>query len=116
LRIVSTLDICGFGRDTPELETALDNLRRFVSAGGEVVYGTDLGNGGIPPGIHPREVVLLTEAGIRGDACLAALARAPLASGAPADLVVLGGDPFEGIEAFTDVRLVMRAGRIVGPG
>jgi hypothetical protein len=30
--------------------------------------------------------------------------------------VVLGGDPFEGIEAFTDVRLVMRAGRIVGPG
>ncbi len=116
LRIVSTLDICGYGRDTPELTTALDNLRRFVEAGGEVVYGTDLGNGAIPPGIHPREVALLAEAGITGDALLAALARAPLVSGAPADLVVLGSDPLEGIEAFTDVRLVMRAGRIVGPG
>lgn len=116
VRIVSTLDICGYGHDTPELRTALDNLRRFVAEGGEVVYGTDLGNGAIPPGIHQREVALLNEAGVTGDALLAALARAPLASGAPADLVVLGGDPLEGIEALTDVRLVMRAGRIVGRG
>ena len=34
LRIVSTLDILSFGRDTPEIRTALDNLRRFHVAGG----------------------------------------------------------------------------------
>ena len=50
MRIVSTLDILSFGRDTAELRVALDNLRRFHDAGGEVVYGTDLGNGPIPSG------------------------------------------------------------------
>ena len=49
LRIVSTLDILSFGRDTPEIRTALDNLRRFHVAGGRITYGTDLGNGSIPP-------------------------------------------------------------------
>jgi len=33
LRIVSTLDISSFGRDTPEIRVALDNLRRFHAAG-----------------------------------------------------------------------------------
>ena len=59
MRIVSTLDIQSYGRDTPEIRTALDNLRRFHAAGGEVSYGTDLGNGPIPAGIHTREVLLL---------------------------------------------------------
>ena len=50
LRIVSTLDIHSFGRDTPAIRTAIDNLRRFHAAGGTVIYGTDLGNGPSPPG------------------------------------------------------------------
>ena len=53
MRIVSTLDILSFGRDTPAIRTALDNLRRFHDAGGTVIYGTDLGNGAIPAG-HRR--------------------------------------------------------------
>ena len=53
LRIVSTLDIHSYGRDTPEIRAAIDNLRRFHAAGGTVIYGTDLGNGP-DPGRHPH--------------------------------------------------------------
>lgn len=110
MRIVSTLDITSFGRDTPELRIALDNLGRFLGAGGEVVYGTDLGNGSAPPGIHRREVLLLREAGLDPDGVLQAMVRAPLIPGAPADLLVLGADPLEDLRAFDDIRLVVRGG------
>jgi imidazolonepropionase-like amidohydrolase len=113
LRIVSTLDIHGADGDTTPLEVALDNLRRFVSAGGEVVYGTDLGNGPIPPGIHVREIALMMRAGVTGERLLEALVRAPLEPEAPADLIALGMDPFERVEAFADRRLVVRSGRVV---
>jgi imidazolonepropionase-like amidohydrolase len=113
LRIVSTLDIHGHGTDTPQLDAALDNLRRFAAAGGTVVYGTDLGNGSIPPGIHVRECALLLEAGLSVDQLLGAATRAPLTDGAPADLVVLAADPFETVGAFDAPRLVVRAGRVV---
>jgi len=113
LRIVSTLDITSFGRDTPELGQALRNLERFLAAGGEVVYGTDLGNGSIPPGIHTRELQLLRRAGLDPDGVLQALIRAPLAVGAPADLIGLGADPLEDLRAFDDLSVVIRAGRIV---
>ena len=92
LRIVSTLDILSFGRDTPEIRTALDNLRRFHDAGGEVIYGTDLGNGP-SPGIHTRELQLLAEAGPQIPSAPTLMVRAPLAAGAPADLIVLFWDP-----------------------
>jgi imidazolonepropionase-like amidohydrolase len=115
LRIVSTLDICGFGDDTPALRIALGNLRRFVAAGGDVVYGTDLGNGTIPPGIHARELALLLEAGVTSERLLEAVTRAPLAPDAPADVIALGMDPLETVEAFDDRRLVVRAGRVVLP-
>src|SRR5215217_1880935 len=61
-RIVSTLDIWSFGEVTEELRVACDNLTRFRNAGGRVVYGTDLGNGAVPPGIDVREAFLLHEA------------------------------------------------------
>jgi imidazolonepropionase-like amidohydrolase len=113
LRVVSTLDIHSYGRETPALLTALDNLRRFHEAGGTVTYGTDLGNGPIPPGIHARELGLLGEAGLSPDEVLASLARAPLDAGAPADLIALGSDPLLDLRAFDDLRLVVRAGRLV---
>jgi len=113
LRIVSTLDIHGSDGDAIPLEVALDNLRRFVSAGGEVVYGTDLGNGPIPPGIPVREIALMMRAGVTGERLLEALVRAPLEPEAPADLIALGMDPFETVEAFADRRLVVRSGRVV---
>jgi imidazolonepropionase-like amidohydrolase len=113
LRVVSTLDICSFGQDTPAIRTALDNLRRFHGAGGTVIYGTDLGNGSIPPGIHTRELRLMVEAGLEFEEVLEALVRAPIEPGAPADLVVLGENPLDDLSAFDDIRIVIRAGRVV---
>ena len=113
LRIVSTLHIHAHGADTPELLMALDNLRRFHEAGGSVIYGTDLGNGPIPPGIDPAELVLLARAGLEPDEVLAALVRAPIEVGAPADLIVLARDPLRDLTAFAELRLVVRAGRVV---
>jgi imidazolonepropionase-like amidohydrolase len=113
LRIVSTLDILSFGRDTPEIRTALDNLRRFHVAGGTITYGTDLGNGSIPPGIHTREALLMVEAGLEPEEVLEAMIRAPLEPDAPADLIGLPASPLDDLRALDGVRLVIRAGRIV---
>ena len=102
-----------FGRDTPEIRTALDNLRRFHVAGGTIIYGTDLGNGSIPPGIHTREALLMVEAGLEPEEVLEAMIRAPLEPDAPADLIVLRASPLEDLRALDDVQLVIRAGRVV---
>jgi imidazolonepropionase-like amidohydrolase len=112
-RIVSTLDIQSFGGDTPEVRTAVDNLRRFHAAGGVVLYGTDLGNGPVPPGIDPREVYLLREAGLQTEAILQAMARGPLQRNAPGDLIALDRNPFEELDALEDLRLVVRGGRLI---
>ena len=96
--------IPSYGHDTPQIRTALDNLRRFHAAGGTVIYGTDLGNGAIPPGIHTRELQLLVEAGLEYEEVLESMVRAPLAPGAPADLLVLGADPLDDLAAFDDIR------------
>jgi imidazolonepropionase-like amidohydrolase len=114
VRIVSTLDIWSFGNVTPELRTAADNMARFRAAGGTVVYGTDLGNGAIPPGIDVREVLLLRETvGMTADEILEALVAGPLESGGPADLIALARDPREDLTALGDLKLVIRAGRVV---
>ncbi|MGV8911768.1 MAG: amidohydrolase [Rhodoglobus sp.] len=70
---ISTLDIHGYGQHGQEFEIASDNLRRFHSAGGAVRYGTDMGNGDLPPGLNQRELSALQDAGIRNDSLLRAL-------------------------------------------
>ena len=113
-RIVSTLDIWSFGQVTEELRVACDNLTRFRNARGTVVYGTDLGNGPIPAGIDVREAFLLHEAcRMPVDDVLAAMTAGPIREGAPADLIALRADPFDDLAALGDLRLVMRAGRLV---
>lgn len=52
---------------------ALANARRFVAAGGRLVYGTDMGNGDGPVGVRRAEVLALGEAGLRGSALIEAL-------------------------------------------
>ena len=113
MRIVSTLDIHSYGRDTPQLRVALDNLRRFVLAGGRVAYGTDLGNGPIPPGISQGEAAHLVAAGLDPEAILEAMTFRPLAAGEPADLIALPGNPLEDLGALRSVQLVVRRGRRV---
>lgn len=83
-RWISTLDI--HGPDTAELESAVGNLRRFHEAGGEVLYGTDLGNGDRPVGVNPRELELLRRAGLRNRDLIHAL-TAPFPAPLPEDRV-----------------------------
>ena len=64
MRWISTLDIHGWGTTTPDRVTAVGNLRRFLEYGGTVRYGTDLGNGPLVPGINPREIRALQDAGL----------------------------------------------------
>jgi imidazolonepropionase-like amidohydrolase len=113
--ICSTLDIQSYGQRTPQLDVALDNLRRLVQAGGRVRYGTDLGNGPIPPGIHLREVLHLAAAGLSAESVLTAMAGWRLRDGAPGDLLALAGNPLEDLGAFGEVRLVIRSGRVRRP-
>lgn len=71
---ITTLDIHGWGAPTPERATAIENLRRFAAAGGEVLYGTDLGNGPLPVGVNTRELRGMREAGMPPAAILRAIA------------------------------------------
>jgi imidazolonepropionase-like amidohydrolase len=112
VRIVSTLDIHSYGEITLELRTAVENLFRFRQAGGAVLYGTDLGNGPIPPGIHAREAHHLSAARLANDEILGAMTAWSLHPGSRGDLVALGGDPLEDLEALGDVLLVIRGGRM----
>ncbi len=95
--VISTLD--AFGGDTPTLE----NLARLRAAGASVVYGTDLGNTGIPA-IDRNELELLMRIGMDGDAILAAATASPaklwgfdelgsLDVGKRASFLVLAADP-----------------------
>jgi imidazolonepropionase-like amidohydrolase len=64
MRWISTLDMHGWGVPTPDLATAVANLRRFLEYGGTVRYGTDLGNGPLVPGVNPREIRAMQAAGL----------------------------------------------------
>lgn len=112
VRIVSTLDIHSYGEVTPALRTAVDNLFRFHHAGGTVLYGTDLGNGPIPAGIHLREAQHLSMARLSPEEILGAMTAWRLHPGSRGDLVALGGNPLEDLDALGDVRAVIRSGRV----
>lgn len=71
---VSTLDIHGWGDFGEDFAVANDNARRFHAAGGDIRYGTDLGNGPLPLGINHRELLALEHAGLDLDALLGAIA------------------------------------------
>jgi imidazolonepropionase-like amidohydrolase len=70
---ISTLDIHGWGEPDDDFDRAVDNLRRFHAAGGQALYGTDLGNGPLPVGLNRRELDALLGAGLSGDDVIRAL-------------------------------------------
>ena len=120
MTVVPTLSI-RFGRDR---EVAIANLARFSAAGGNVVYGTDLGNEGPLPGIDRREVLSLVAAGFSAtdivrSATVTAAAHLGLASkglldvGEDADVVAVPVDALEEPERLCDVKMVWREGRRV---
>jgi len=119
MRIVPTLSI----RSGKDQKIAIGNLAKFIAAGGEVIYGTDLGNDGPEPGIDAREVAAMARAGmtsldiirsatVDSAAWLALGDRGYLAEGMRADVVGLPlsarGEPSD----LTEVQLVVRAGLV----
>jgi imidazolonepropionase-like amidohydrolase len=69
-RWISTLDI---HQDDPEARNARANLSAFAAAGGQVLYGTDLGNGERRVGIIAGELAALHACGVHGEALIATL-------------------------------------------
>lgn len=120
IAVVPTLS-CRFGHD---LQLAIENLARFVAAGGRVIYGTDLGNEGPRPGIEEREVEAMAAAGIAPmDIVRSATVDSArwlgletigvLEPGMTADLVAVRGDATADAAALGNVELVVRRGRVV---
>jgi imidazolonepropionase-like amidohydrolase len=120
MSVVPTLAI----RSGEELQVALGNLRNFSQRGGRVVYGTDLGNAEIAPGIDERELLLMAAAGmspleiVRSATVGAAEwlkldATGILEAGRDADIIAVGGDPLDHLGALSDVKMVFRRGRRV---
>ncbi|MEV0901048.1 amidohydrolase family protein [Actinoplanes sp. NPDC049802] len=103
---ISTLDIHGWGEPDPAAEVAVGNLRRFLEFGGSVRYGTDLGNGPLPPGVNPREIRLLLSAGLTPDGVLTAMTE----TGSSTICWVPGGLD---LAALPDS---LATARVVGPG
>jgi cytosine/adenosine deaminase-related metal-dependent hydrolase len=98
--------------------------RIAYEAGVSIGTGTDFAGPGLVPGFSlRREVELLAEAGLPPHAALWAATRGPgveqgadpltgdIVVGAPADLVLLAANPFEGLEALSDIVGVGLRGR-----
>jgi imidazolonepropionase-like amidohydrolase len=88
--------------------TAIDNIRRFRALGGQVVYGTDMGNGPTPAGANATEILALGAAGLAGDALLAALCGPP-AGQQPAGRLLVSPHPLpvsaaDAVAWFADCR------------
>lgn len=106
--------------------TAIKNLRAFATAGGTVVYGTDLGNEGPLPGIDRREIEAMHAAGMTAAEIIRSatvtartvlqLQSGLLEEGLPADLIAVPMEATRSPGALADVKFVMRGGRLVrGP-
>jgi imidazolonepropionase-like amidohydrolase len=103
------------------VDTAVGQLRAWVSRGGAVLFGTDLGAVEYDPS---EEYVLMAAAGMSFRDILASLTTAPaerfggmgkIAKGSAADLVVFQGDPSSDIRSLASVRYTIRSGKIVFP-
>lgn len=101
-------------------EVRIENLRKFHDAGGRVIYGTDMGNTGPPPGIDPTELMLMHEAGMSVEEVLASATssaarhlglkdRGVIEAGTLADLVLIDGDPRDDFRVLSNVVRVFRS-------
>jgi imidazolonepropionase-like amidohydrolase len=105
-------------------EGILREVKSYSDAGGQILFGTDVGYLTNYP-LLTREFELLARAGLTFDQILAALTTASaarfgfaattghVAVGQDADLVVLNGDPTRDIKAFSRVALTLRSGNII---
>ena len=122
LRLLPTLH-CRDAGPSEEREAAQWFLRRWVELGGEVAYGTDLGNACTAPAVDGRELALLSAGGMTpAQVVVAATSRAAdaigawditgrVAPGLRADLLVLDEDPLADPSALARPRWVIAGGR-----
>jgi imidazolonepropionase-like amidohydrolase len=105
------------------LTTAIEQLRRWVNAGGDVLFGTDVGY--MSEYDPTDEYVFMSQAGMNVGQILASLTTAPAArfgdsarlgrieAGLVADLTIVRGDPVRDIRALADVQYVVRDGAVI---
>lgn len=124
---VTTIELwyhIGFGFEV----VAIENLRRFVEAGGKVALGTDFAGyvGDFDLGMPIREIGYMADSGMAPMEIIVAATRnaarvcdrendlGTLEVGKIADILVVNGNPLEDIEgALTDVRLVVHNGIVI---
>ena len=107
--------------------SAAANAADLVQAGVDLRYGTDLGNTGTRPGVDPRELDRLADAGLGRLGALRAATEAAAAApgirgrtgrlrpGEPAALVMLPGDPLCEPGLWSTVEAVVADGRLLLP-
>jgi imidazolonepropionase-like amidohydrolase len=105
------------------LKLIVEQLRAYASAGGQILFGTDVGY--IDQVDTSEEFDLMSHAGMDFKQILAALTTNPaqrfgfdqrsgrLLSGFEGDIVVLDGDPAQDARAFARVRYTIRAGKLI---
>ena len=102
-------------------QIGVEQVRAFVEAGGEVLFGTDVG---YMQDFDPTEEYLkMSQAGMSWRQILASLTTVPakrfgrgtgtLAVGQPANLVVLSRDPSQDATAFAAVDVTIRGGYVI---
>jgi imidazolonepropionase-like amidohydrolase len=108
-------------------EAAIDNLGRFVKAGGKVALGTDYEgyNSRFDLGMPIREIRWMKKAGMTPLQIIVAATKnasfvcnltneiGTLEKGRIADILIVRGDPLEDIEALLDPRMVIHNGQII---
>ena len=115
------------GRPAPRIEkfisTPLEQLRVYSEAGGQIVFGTDLGF--ITDYDPTEEYLLMARAGMSFRQILASLTTSPakrfgfshragrIAPKMDADLVLIAGDPEADIRALSNVKYTLRKGRVI---
>jgi imidazolonepropionase-like amidohydrolase len=111
--------------DGPDFNEGIPReVKKYSDAGGEILFGTDVGYLTDYPELT-KEFGFLAQGGLTFSQILAALTTAPaarlgfagrtgrVARGQDADLVVLEGDPAQDVNAFSRVALTLRAGRVL---
>jgi imidazolonepropionase-like amidohydrolase len=116
------------GNASPEeiekgMTRAAQQLKAFSQAGGQVLFGTDIGY--IELFDTSEEFAWMSRAGLNFQQILASLTTNPatrfgyssrsahIAKGMDADLVVLDGDPGKDVTAFSKVHQVVRGGQVI---
>ena len=102
--------------------TEIAQLRAWLAAGGEVLFGTDLGAVEYDPS---EEYALMSQAGMNFPKILASLTTAPaerfgesdqrgrVAPGLQADLTVFRQNPSASLHALTAVQYTLRSGKVI---